>query len=59
MNDQSTITIAPLLSDAKCLIIYRQSGEEVIVVINDKNNEIKSKIKLTLDEVNFIRENYL
>lgn len=54
-----TITIAPILSDPYTLIIYRDSGEEIIVKVNKENKTIASVQKITIDEVNFIRENYL
>jgi predicted transcriptional regulator len=60
MNETSSahITVAPTLADAKTLVIYRDNGEEVVVKITDKGT-LASEKKLSLEEVNFIKENYL
>jgi len=52
------IIVSPILSDAKTLIIYRDNGDEIVVKITDKGT-FSSEKKLTIEEVNFIRENYL
>ena len=54
-----SVTVAPILADPCSLVIYRDSGEEVVVKINKEIKTMSSSIKMTIDEVNFIRENYL
>lgn len=60
MNEPSLshITVAPTLADAKTLVIYRDNGEEVVVKITNKGT-LSSEKKLSIDEVNFLKENYL
>ena len=60
MNDfpPTNITVAPTLADTKTLVIYRENGEEVAVKITDKGT-LASEKKLSLEEVDFIKENYL
>lgn len=60
MNETSSIhiTVAPILADAKTLVIYRDNGEEVVVKITNAGT-LSSEKKLNVEEVNFIRENYL
>jgi|LakMenEpi03Oct11_1017367.scaffolds.fasta_scaffold00942_6 hypothetical protein len=60
MNEPLLVTIAPMMSDPRALVIYRESGEEIIVKINQENKaSISCNQRLTIDEVNFIRKNYL
>lgn len=47
------------MTDPNSLVIYRDSGEEIIVKINKQTKTMASAQKLTIEEVNFIRENYL
>lgn len=56
---KQAITIAPILSDTNTIVIYRNNGEEIVVKLNRENKTILSAKKLQIDEVNFIRENYL
>lgn len=56
---QHEITIAPVLSDPYTLVIYRDNGQEIIVKVNKENKSMACNQKLDIDEVNFIRENYL
>ena len=60
MNKTSSvhIIVAPNLSDAKTIVIYRDNGEEIIVKITDKGT-LASEKKLNVEEVNFIKEHYL
>lgn len=60
MNKTSSvhIIVAPTLSDAKTIVIYRDNGEEIIVKITDKGT-LASEKKLNVEEVNFIKEHYL
>ena len=53
------IIVAPILSDGSTLVIYRDSGEEIIVKINKLNKSMTSIIKLKEQEFDFIKENYL
>ena len=53
------IIIAPTLADATRLIIYRNNGEEIIVRIDQHKKTIASAHKINIEEVNFVRENYL
>jgi hypothetical protein len=54
-----SVTVAPILAEPDTLVIYRDSGEEIVVKINKESKTMASSIKITIDEVNFIRENYL
>jgi len=54
-----TITIAPTLTDTNTLVIYRDNGEEVVVKVFKESKTMSASQKITPDEVNFIRENYL
>lgn len=56
---KNKIIVAPILSDAKTLIVYRDNGEEIVIKINAENKTISSEIKLTIDEVNYLRDSYL
>jgi hypothetical protein len=53
------IIVAPILSDAKTLILYRDNGEEILAKINTENKTITSEKKLNPDEIDFIKDNYL
>jgi hypothetical protein len=53
------ITVAPTLSDPNTLVIYRGNGQEIVVIINNEAKSIRSEAKLDIEEVDFIRENYL
>jgi len=55
----TNIIIAPTISDVSTLIIYRDSGEEVVLKINLEKRTMYSVVKLKIEEVNYIRENYL
>lgn len=59
MNQQPLVTIAPLLTEPNTLVIYRENGEEIIVKVNMENKTIASAHKINIEEVNFVRENYL
>lgn len=59
MEETALIIIAPILSDPYTFVIYRDSGEEIIVKINNQTKTLSSVQKITIDEVNFIRDNYL
>lgn len=54
-----TIIVAPILSDAKTLIVYRDNGEEIVAKIDTEKKTITSEKKLNLNEVNYIKESYL
>jgi len=58
-NPLLNITVAPILENDSTLIIYRNNGEEVVVKINKETKTISSNKKIDIDEVNFIRDNYL
>ena len=59
MNQQSLVTVAPVLSDPHTLVIYRDNGQEIIVKVNTESKTLASAHKINIEEVKFIRENYL
>lgn len=59
MNQSTLIIVAPILSDPNTVVIYRDNGEELAVKINKETKTLSSSIKISIEEVNFIKENYL
>lgn len=59
MNKTALVTIASILSEPNTLVIYRNSGDEIIVRINKETKSISSSKKLEEYEINFIKEKYL
>jgi hypothetical protein len=59
MNKTALVTIASILSEPNTLVIYRNSGDEIIVRINKQIKSISSSKKLEEYEINFIKEKYL
>lgn len=59
MKEDILITIAPIMSDPWTLVIYRDNGEEIVVKINKESKSLATSKRLTIEEVNFIKENYL
>jgi len=57
MNE--SIIIVPTLADASTVVIYRSNGEEIVVKLYKEKGTVASKKKLSPEEVNFIKENYL
>lgn len=53
------IVIAPILADASTVVIYRSNGEEIIVKLYKEKGTVASEKKLSDEEVDFIKENYL
>jgi hypothetical protein len=59
MNEQNSIIVSPMLSEPNTLVIYRDNGEEVVVKIYKEKETMGSNKKMTIEEVNYIRQNYL
>lgn len=53
------IIIAPTLADASTVIIYRSNGEEIVVKLYKEKKTLAAEKKLSIEEVDFIKENYL
>jgi hypothetical protein len=53
------ITVAPTLADSTKLIIYRNNGEEIVLTINKQTKTVASTYRLEIEEIDFIKNNYL
>lgn len=53
------IIIAPTLADSSTVVIYRSNGEEIVVKLYKEKKTLASEKKLSIKEVDFIKENYL
>ena len=54
-----SIVIAPTLADHSVVVIYRSNGDEITVKLHKEKKTLASEKKLTIEEVNFIKVNFL